>query len=477
LTEYDELKKRLNIEINKNFELQRIENFLRGEVIFLRKKIDDLLVSSEYKIGKNIKRFLLINFINKVIKKLKSRKYKKNTAGAKEIGAIENVSSIRELGTEKQAVGTSFTEEDRLRLLDKRPDLSRESIDDLFQDPKKAIRKYQQSSQIYKTDLEIDTLIVQLSNNKEIGGIAQLDSIYKELRKSSPRVQSLYLNHDFSVSENSEEKFFASENLESYKVKKIIFSGLEAFSFIKKYNNLFAAKKINYLQGPDYLFPGNEHQFELFKESITSSTVVIAQSPYLADLAKYIGGNNIHTITLGPKETVFFDSKKNKEKVLLISTRKDPDKGLRYALPVLENIRNEGWKVIGFGDLADPTLAQYFDEHLGRIVQNKLAELFQSAALILDLSSYEGLGLTALEAGLCGVRPIVSRKGGIESLKDFEEELIFIESPLDLNEITRKISDIKIEDLEFGRDKLTKSARKYSWENSITKMISTINSI
>jgi glycosyltransferase involved in cell wall biosynthesis len=106
-----------------------------------------------------------------------------------------------------------------------------------------------------------------------------------------------------------------------------------------------------------------------------------------------------------------------------------------------------------------------------------LAELFQTAALILDLSSYEGLGLTVLEAGLCGVRSVVSKKGGIESLEDFKEELIFIQSPLDLNEITKKIIEITAENLEEGRDKLVENARKYSWENSINKMISTINSI
>jgi len=437
LTEHDELKKRLNIEVSKNFELQRIENFLRGEVVYLREKIEELISSSEYRIGKTITRVLLINRLNQILIKIKERKYKKRNSN----------------------LDRSITSE-----------LSGSEIR-IFED---ALEGEDQKSNSAR---EIDILFIQLSNNKEIGGIAQLDSIYRELKKSSPKIQSVYMNHDFAVSPNSEEKYVALEDIETYQVRKIVFSGLESFSLIKKYDNLSAAKKINYLQGPDYLFPGNEDQFELFKESITLSTAVIAQSPYLAELAEYVGGNNIHTITLGPKETVFFDSKKNKEKVLVISTRKDPDKGLRFALPALENIRNEGWKVIGFGDLVDPTLAQYFDEHIGRVKQNELAELFQTAALILDLSSYEGLGLTVLEAGFCGVRSVVSKKGGIESLEHFKDELIFIQSPLDLNEITKKIIGITVENLEEGRDKLVENARKYSWENSINKMISTINSI
>ena len=437
MTEHEELKKRLNIEVSKNFELQRIENFLRGEVVYLREKIEELISSSEYRIGKTITRVLLINRLNQILLKIKTRKYKRRNANLD--------SSI-----------TSELTGSEMRIFENALEGENQKSNDAG---------------------EIDILFIQLSNNKEIGGIAQLDSIYEEFKKSSSKVQSIYMNHDFGVSTNSEEKYVALEDIETYQVRKIVFSGLESFSLIKRFDNLSAAKKINFSQGPDHLFPGNEHQFELFKESIISSTAVIAQSPYLAELAEYVGGNNIHTITLGPKETVFFDSKKNKEKVLVISTRKDPDKGLRFALPALENIRNEGWKVIGFGDLVDPSLAQYFDEHIGRVKQNELAELFQTAALILDLSSYEGLGLTVLEAGLCGVRSVVSKKGGIESLEYFKDELIFIESPLDLNEITKKIIGITVENLEEGRDKLVENARKYSWENSINKMISTINSI
>jgi len=341
--------------------------------------------------------------------------------------------------------------------------------------PLQRVRNF--SSNITSKKFEVDILFIQLSSNAEIGGIHQLNSIYDEMVRRRFDVATHYLYVDPSEAIDKSRLIFYPEEVNKVSTKKVMFSSIEAYNLIKKYDNLFAAKKINYLQGPDYLFPGNEHQFELFKESITTSNAVIAQSPYLAELAEYVGGSNIHTITLGPKETVFFDSKKNKEKILVISTRKDPDKGLRFALPALENIRNEGWKVIGFGDLADSTLAQYFDEHLGRVNQSRVAELFQTAALILDLSSYEGLGLTALEAGLCGVRSVVSRKGGIESLEDFKDELIFIESPLDLSEITRRILDISIENLEMGREKLVERSRNYSWENSINKMISTLNSI
>jgi hypothetical protein len=278
LTEHDELKKRLNIEVSKNFELQRIENFLRGEVVYLREKIEELISSSEYRIGKTITRVLLINRLNQILKKIKERKYKKRNSN------LDRSITSKLSGSEIRIFENALEGED----------------------------------QKSNSAREIDILFIQLSNNKEIGGIAQLDSIYRELKKSSPKVQSVYMNHDFAVSPNSEEKYVALEDIETYPVRKIVFSGLESFSLIKKYDNLSAAKKINYLQGPDYLFPGNEHQFELFKESITLSTAVIAQSPYLAGLAEYVGGNNIHTITLGPKETVFFDSKKNKEKVLVI---------------------------------------------------------------------------------------------------------------------------------------------------------------
>lgn len=422
-------KQSLNIEIQKRLELQRVENFLRGEVKYLRNEIDELRNSFEYKLGLKINKILFINRLKNIkIFSFLGRKPKNN----KEIqpNVKENLS--------------------------------------LNQNNTPAV---------IPVVKDIDFLFVQLSNNKEIGGISQLDSIYQAVKEKNKKTYSVNINFDFSIENNIGENLIIKDEVNRFKVKKVIFSGLESFNFIKNHDNLRFAKKINFLQGPDYLFPGNENKFILFKESLVESEAVIAQSPYLNELANFLNAKNTLTITLGPKQNVFNDKNMPKEKILLISTRKDPDKGLRFSLPIFELLRENGWTIIGFGDLSEPEIAAYFDEHLGRINHQKLAELFQKSALLLDLSLYEGLGLTVIEAGMCGVRSIVSRKGGTESLVHLKNELIFVEDPLNLNELSQKILTLEVNISDTERQKLVENCTKYSWENGIDKIISEIERV
>ena len=55
MSENTEESKKLKIEIQKNYELKRVENFLRGEVDVLRKQNKELLESTEFIIGNKIK--------------------------------------------------------------------------------------------------------------------------------------------------------------------------------------------------------------------------------------------------------------------------------------------------------------------------------------------------------------------------------------------------------------------------------------
>lgn len=321
---------------------------------------------------------------------------------------------------------------------------------------------------------KVDLLFFQLSNNFEIGGIAQLQSIYRELILRESNVGIVYLNHDPSIKNDGSDLIFLVSELKQLEANKIVFSGLESFLEINKYPNLQSAKKINFLQGPDYLFPGNESKITDFQDSITLSNRIITQSHYLEKLANFFGNDHIVTITLGPKRSIFYDSGVRKEKVLVIPTRKDSDKGLRFLLPILTKLIESGWRTIGIGDLPNPTIAGLFTKHLGRVSNEIVSEQLQSAAALIDLSSYEGLGLSALEAGLCGTQPIVSRKGGINSLLGFSDELIIINDPLDINEIFTKITNLDLSQIENNRNHLSNEASRYSWESSIDLIIKEI---
>ena len=332
-------------------------------------------------------------------------------------------------------------------------------------------------NKVLKKTYNVDYLVIQLSTNSEIGGIQQLNSLYQEMVLRQINVGTLYLNFDLSIKLDESKLVFYPNEINKIQPKKIIFSGLDAFEFIKNAPNLSKAKQINFLQGPDYLFPGNENRIDLFIESLVVPDLILTQSPYLSELAETLGAGKVTTATLGPMKSIFFDRGLKKEKILLVSARRDPDKGLRFALPAMEFIRNAGWEIIGFGDLPAPELEVYFDNFLGRISRSELANIYQKASLLLDLSIYEGLGLTILEAGMCGVRPILNKKGGSESLEKMKNELIYISNPLDLNEIIDCVLNFDLEKAELERESLVRNSSYYAWENGIDLIIQKIENV
>ena len=107
-----------------------------------------------------------------------------------------------------------------------------------------------------------------------------------------------------------------------------------------------------------------------------------------------------------------------------------------------------GWKVIGFGDLPDVHMAEFFDEFLGRLSSPELAKLFRESRILLDPSLIEGLGLTALEAAACGCVPIVGQRESYSDLfQDGLEPFVEIPNFLDPQVIIDTIVDIEKSDL------------------------------
>ena len=411
---------KLKIASQKIQELRRVESFLRGEVKVLRQEINGILESDSYLIGKKITKGLIYKIFDKIKKVIFQNK--------------------------KQEIVRSFD-----KSFDNVTDTSKNNIT-----PPRLIKhkKY-------------DFLFVQLTNNSEIGGVHQLNSIFERIKQANHSVESIYLNKDFSIPDIG---FESEVDLEKNEFKNVIFSGLEAFKFIREFSSLKNAKKINFLQGPDYLFPGNEEEIFDFVSSLKEVNLVLAQSPYLSNIAKYFDAKKVVTITLGPKESVFTDRGLSKEKIVVIPTRIDPDKGLRFALPALKKIRSKGWQAIGYGDLAAPELAINFDQHYGRIPRKEVSSLLQSASLVLDLSIYEGLGLSALEAGMCGARTIISSKSGVFSLDNFKSELIMLNNPLDLDEIVDSVINYDLSQHEISRGELVEKSTQFSWERNIEKI-------
>lgn len=413
-------EEKLKIASQKIQELIRVESFLRGEVKVLRQEINEILKSDPFLIGKKISNNLIYKILDKIYKFIFQKK--------------------------RQKIEEGFD-----KSLDNFLDTSKKNIH-----PPRSIKQK-----------KYDFLFVQLTNNAEIGGVHQLNSIFEHIKQTNRRVESIYLNKDFS---NPDIGFNSEVDIEKDEFKNVIFSGLEAFKFIRQFSSLKNAKKINFFQGPDYLFPGNEGRIFNFVSSLKDVDLVLAQSPYLSKIAKYFYAKKVVTITLGPRESVFTDRGLSKEKTVVIPTRIDPDKGLRFALPALKKIRVNGWQVIGYGDLAEPALAINFDHHHGRVPREEVSSLLQRASLVLDLSTYEGLGLSALEAGMCGARSIISSKSGVFSLDNFRSELIMLNNTLDLNEIVESVINYDLSQHEHSRGELVKKSKQFSWERNIEKI-------
>jgi hypothetical protein len=78
---------------------------------------------------------------------------------------------------------------------------------------------------------------------------------------------------------------------------------------------------------------------------------------------------------------------------------------------------------------------------------------------------------------MCGVRSVITRKGGIESLESLRNELIFIDDPRDLDEIVQKILKFEYPLPTAERKKLVANSSNYAWENAIDKIIEEIENV
>jgi glycosyltransferase involved in cell wall biosynthesis len=75
----------------------------------------------------------------------------------------------------------------------------------------------------------------------------------------------------------------------------------------------------------------------------------------------------------------------------------------------------------------------------GHISPQEINRLMNSSKFLLDTSSFEGLGLTPLEGLATECVPIVTRNGGLESVKPPRDWMIWLESPYISKAVLSKI--------------------------------------
>ena len=88
-----------------------------------------------------------------------------------------------------------------------------------------------------------------------------------------------------------------------------------------------------------------------------------------------------------------------------------------------------GYQVETFGFPTDALKLVPGIKNHGQISPTDMNQLMNESKYLIDTSIFEGLGLTPLEALRAHCIPVVTRKGGLESVKPPAEWMVWLESP------------------------------------------------
>jgi glycosyltransferase involved in cell wall biosynthesis len=288
---------------------------------------------------------------------------------------------------------------------------------------------------------DFDVLFIVPSNKLEIGGINTAYELanYLNAMTLSTKIHALSVD----PSEKSNQISLNRNQLEKASFKIIVVCGSEAANFVEQGKMTFGRKIILFMQGPDHYFEMNWASASSFTDLISKSDLVIAISPYISTIASFYGAKKIVTAPFGVDKEIFFADNKKKEKIILVPCRANRDKGTHLVIPLINHLRKEGWKIIGFGELPDLNMAGEFDDFLGRITKTELGNWLRRSKILLDPSLIEGLGLIPLEAAACGCVPIINSRNSYQGLFDSSFNP-FVEVPnyLDPQLIIDKINQI-----------------------------------
>jgi len=261
----------------------------------------------------------------------------------------------------------------------------------------------------------LDFLFVLPTDKIEIGGTQTSFKLITDLAKRNVQVKFISLQHDPTTLEN-DLLIKESQIQENSTVKIVVACGAETVSKVEELCSKFKSKSVLLMLGADHYFTPTWKDSQNYLKAIGNFNTIIALSPFLEKIAKSLGGKNVICAKLGPDRTLFPLLNLPRENLIVVPCRTSVEKGLKILLPHLPMIRNEGWRIVGFGDLAENEMATDFDEFLGRIDSTKLSELFSRAKILLDPSWIEGLGLVALEAASSGCVPIITKRKDYEGI-------------------------------------------------------------
>lgn len=296
-------------------------------------------------------------------------------------------------------------------------------------------------------DDSIDVLFVAPTNNRAIGGVKVIFEMAAFLVERGIKAKVYCTEQTAPVCDHTHDylmPIFLEKNLKRLvkSAKVVVGTGIGVAGKAREFAAFYGSKRWWLVQGPECYF-GDGRLFRTFVNEVSSADHVITVSEYLTKLVSDFGCRSVTTLPLGPDHLTFYQRDvprdKNSIAVHLINT---PDKGSRFAVSFMEAAARSGMNIHLFGS---NTLLKALPEGLGtwhgKLDADGLAKLFSRCEYYLDLSLMEGLGLLPLEAYLCGCKPILTKKGGPDTILSGKPGVIWLDSHLDYEACLQKIKD------------------------------------
>tara|TARA_B100001123_G_C15130309_1_gene955041 strand:+ start:116 stop:994 length:879 start_codon:yes stop_codon:yes gene_type:complete len=262
-----------------------------------------------------------------------------------------------------------------------------------------------------------------------------------------PRIKEAMQSLGHSLTENSPDLIYSNDP-----------SGYnKAMVLKKKFPKAYLI--LNFLDVPWHM-PNIDAQTKSMVEHFLSKADIATVISYKVkkDLAKFL--NKKIEVIYNPIKDVFYDKNIEKNNTFLyVGRANDPIKRINLVKESLIKIKN-GLKEIKICGSEDPGFGKY----LSVVLDEELNKLYNSSKYVYLPSKSEGLGLTMIEAMICGALPIACSDN--ETAKEFLPK-DFICEP-DAQSIVDKINQLN-SDYESKRNLALKYGEKYKIQfNKVT---------
>ncbi len=221
--------------------------------------------------------------------------------------------------------------------------------------------------------------------------------------------------------------------------------------------------------------------FRLFVRNCRAWTVVSTFLASKISLKDQELGNTIKVIALPNDESLFrpMDRIKKDSFLIVAASRLTVQKRLKHLIEAIrlasEQVPDVRLEIYGAGPEQEKLNRQIEEAGLiGRInifeplPQDKLAEVYNRASVVVLNSYQEGFGLALTEAMLCRTAVIGTKSGGITGIIDHEKTglLVPVDDPASLSAaIVKLVTDIELRD-SLAEAGYQKALRKYSSDSS-----------